>query len=144
VSSVGKLLRDGQRCDRSGPLWTEFLAFHEANRWIYGRLNEICSQLLARGFRRYSTRTLISVLRFEADLKTTGEQVQIEGESRAVKLNDHHSPYYARMLIEDRPELWDFFELRSAEGDPEEQPDEPDPPPKPEWARQIGGQGALW
>jgi hypothetical protein len=125
MAAIGELLRDGQTCNKAGKLWTQFLAFHHANPWIYDRLNAIVDKLRERGFTKYSTRTLISVLRFEADLKTTGETVRVEGEDREVKLNDHHSPYYARLLIEARPELWDFFELRSAEGDPED-PDIPE------------------
>ncbi len=125
MSAVGELLRDGRRCDRGGKLWKEFLAFHDENPWVYTRLKQIVQQLREKGFKRYSTRTLIAVLRFEWDLQTTGEDVKLEGELRKVKLNDHHTAYYARMLIEERPELWEFFELRSAEGDPED-PDIPE------------------
>ena len=116
---LGELLRDGARCDRGGPRWRETLTFHDANPWVYDRLKQICFQLRAKGFARYSTRTLIAVLRYEWDLKTTHQDVVISGgEERSVKLNDHHTAYYARMLIESHPELWDFFELRAAEGDP--------------------------
>lgn len=123
-----ELLHAGAHCDRTGPLWREMLAFHDANRWVYGRLKQICFELRSRGFVRYSTRTIISVLRFESDLKTSGQNVRIDGgEERSVKLNNNHSPYYARMIIEEHPEFWEFFELRAAEGDPTEMP-----PPRPE------------
>jgi hypothetical protein len=127
TATLGELLRDGARCDRTGPAWCKALAFHEANHWVYERLEHYCLDLIAKGFTRYSTRTLIAVLRFEWDLKTSGEAVVVAGgEERSVKLNDHHTAYYARMLIEAHPrKLWDFFELRAAEGDPEEAPDGP-------------------
>lgn len=144
MSNVGELLRDGHRCDRSGPLWKQFLEFHKDNPWVYERLKGHCHQLRQKGFKRYSTRTLIAVLRFEWDLKTTHQEVRVEGEPRAVKLNDHHSAYYARMLIEDYPHMWDFFELRYAEGDPvvkDEPEDEPEPDPEPVW---DGVQRALF
>jgi hypothetical protein len=119
MTRLDELLRDGARCDRSGPRWQEALAFHAENPWVLDRLRQICFELRARGFTRYSTRTLVAVLRFELDLKTTGQAVNLaDGRERVVKLNDHHTAYYARMLIEAHPELWDFFELRSAEGDP--------------------------
>lgn len=116
---VAELLRDGARCDRTTPLWRAFLAFHAENPHVYDRLREIVLTLRARGFRRYSTKTIVAAMRFEWDLKTGGEDVTIEGgEERRVKLNDNHTPYFARMLIEERRELWDFFELRAADGDP--------------------------
>lgn len=118
MTTIGELLRDGARCDRSGPRWRETLEFHAANPWVYDRLAQMCHRLRERGFAQYSTRTLIAVLRFEADLKSTGQAVRVDGDEREVKLNDHHTAYYARMLIESYPHLWDFFELRAAEGDP--------------------------
>jgi hypothetical protein len=133
---LGELLRAGACCDRSGAMWRRTLEFHELNPWVFDRLKQICSDLRERGFTHYSTRTVISVLRFEWDLQSTGQGVVIDGgEERVVKLNDHHSPYYARMLIEQCPEVWwDFFELRAAEGDPAELPK----PPEPEWPRFSG------
>jgi hypothetical protein len=125
--TVGELLRDGARCDKSGERWREALEFHAENPWVLDRLRTICFDLRARGFTRYSTRTLVAVLRFEWDLKTTHQQIVIDGgEERSVKINDHFTAYFARMLIERHPELWDFFELRTAEGDPEELPPPPD------------------
>jgi len=93
--TVGELLRDGARCDKSGEQWRAALEFHAENPWVLERLRTICFDLLARGFARYSTRTLIAVLRFEWDLKTTHQQIHIgDGEERAVKLNDHHTASY--------------------------------------------------
>lgn len=126
--AIGELMRLGAKCDRSGPQWRKMIEFHHANPWVYSRLKTICFELRVKGFRRYSTRTLIAVLRFEWDLRTTGQDVVVSGgDERAVKLNDHHTAYYARMLIEAHPELWDFFELRSAEGDPVAPPPAPAP-----------------
>lgn len=117
---VAELLRDGARCDRTVTRWKEFLAFHQANPWVYARLEAICFELRRKGFTRYSTRTLIAVLRFEQDMQTTGSPAPtaVGDDEREVKLNDHHTAYYARILIEAHPELWDFFELRAADGDP--------------------------
>lgn len=81
------------------------------------------------------------MLRFEWDLKTTSQDVWIEGDTRAVKLNDHHTAYYARMLIEERPDMWDFFELREAEGDPVG-PSSVEPKPEP--AIWDGVQRSMW
>jgi len=96
----------------------QFLRFHYGNPWVYDRLVEICYQLLERGFNFYSMRTLISVLRFEWDLKTGGDVVHLGGgEELHVKLNDHHSPYYARLIAYKHRCFEDFFEYRRVEGE---------------------------
>lgn len=96
----------------------EFLQFHRENPHVYKRIVELCEELWDRGWRKYSMRTIISVLRFQFDLETGGEEVTVAGgETRRVKLNDHHSPYYARMLVTEKRKFRDFFEFRRAEGE---------------------------
>lgn len=102
---------------QDGPLWRSFREFHELNPWVFERLVDICFELKRRGFSKYSMRTLVSVLRFEWDLKTSGDNVVIGGEEKRVKLNDHHTPYYARYLVQQYPEFKSFFEFRRAEGE---------------------------
>lgn len=125
---LADLLQAGARCDRSGEMWRDTLDFHAANPQIYDRLRGMCENLRRKGRTFYSMRTLVCVLRYEADISTTGQEVMINGVMRTVTLNDHHSPYYARMLIEDDPTYAHFFELRAAEGDPVG-PAEEDPMP---------------
>lgn len=111
-------VRTTQREQPIGRLRRAFLEFHRENPWVYRRLVELCFELKGAGFNRYSMRTLISVLRFEFDLKTSGEEVVLaDGEPRRVKLNNNHSPYYARMLVDQYPQFKTFFEFRRAEGD---------------------------
>lgn len=96
----------------------EFLAFHRDNPWVYDRLLRRVEQIYATGRRKYSMRTLLSVARFDRDLETTGEDVPVAGgEERRVKLNDHHSPYYARLVAYKNPHLRDFFEYRRVAGE---------------------------
>ena len=96
----------------------EFLEFHAKNPHVYERMLTISRQLKARGFSKYSTRTLMCVLRFEWDLQTSHEEVVVDGgETRSLKLNDHHTPYYARMLMKNHPDLLGFFEVRTVDGD---------------------------
>lgn len=109
--------RRGVSWGELGPKWRAFWEFHFANPWVYARLLDLCRQLRAVGFQRYSTRTLIAVLRFEWDLRTGGQNVIIGGEERRVKLNDHHTAYYARLIAWEHPEFANFFEFRIAEGD---------------------------
>lgn len=100
-----------------GPLLKSFLEFHRSNPWVYDRLVEICYQLHNKGFQQYSMRTLVSVLRFEWDLKTTGSNISIGSGTIKVKLNNNHTPYYARMVSINNPKLANFFIFRKSEVD---------------------------
>lgn len=96
----------------------QFLKFHRDNPQVYERIVEMCEELWSRGWRHYSMRTIIHALRFRFDLESGGEDVEIEGgEVRRVKLNNNHSPYYARLLITQKRKFRDFFEFRRAEGE---------------------------
>ena len=56
----------------------------------------------ARGFRRYSLRTIWEQLRWHFEIeKPSGDEF---------KLNDHLVPYYARLVMEREPDLRGFFE----------------------------------
>lgn len=112
-------------------MWRDTLDFHANNPHVYNRLREMCEALRRQGHLFYSMRTLVCVIRYEADIASasTGQEVIINGAPRRVTLNDHHSPYYARMLIEDDPTYAHFFELRAAEGDPVPPPDVNPMPP---------------
>lgn len=118
MRAIGKMLRDGARCDKTGQQWRDFLEFHAQNPWVYDKIKQMVHSLKRRGWTHYSMRTMIAVLRFEWDLRTTGADVPTTDGERSVKLNDHHSPYYARLLVEEYPVLWDFFEFRECDGDP--------------------------
>jgi chorismate-pyruvate lyase len=114
-NGVAERLRDGAKCDKSGPLWRKFLLFHRENPWVYDRFVHHASELRQAGFRNYGAHPIIQVMRYMHDLQTKGEEV--EGVGR-VKLNNNHAAYYARLLIEADKAWWDFFPLRIAEGDP--------------------------
>lgn len=98
-----------------GPLERSFIRFNKDNPWVYMRLVQLCFKLKNSGFTKYSMRTLIAVLRFEWDLKTV--TVGAGADRRRVKLNNNHSPYYARKLVKDFPEFAGFFDMRRCEAD---------------------------
>jgi len=104
--------------DEQGPLQKAFEQFHRENPWVFDRLLHHCRLLKARGFKQYSTRTLISVMRYEWDLRSDGEDVVVDGgDVRRVRLNNNHSPYYARKIMAEHKEFSGFFETRRAESD---------------------------
>jgi hypothetical protein len=110
-------LFDRPALTRADKLRRAFQKFHQDNPHVYQRIKEICFALQGKGWKHYSMRTIIAVLRFEWDLETGGEQVATDDGPARVKLNNNHSPYYARMLLEDHPTFKGFFQLRKAEGE---------------------------
>lgn len=82
----------------------EFERFHARNPHVYIILRDYSLRMFRKGRTRYSIRTIYHVVRWHYDIRT--EQVD------EFKLNDHWTPYYARMLMENESELEGFFETR--------------------------------
>ena len=81
----------------------QFRAFHAANPAVYDWLRANALALKRRGRERYSMKTLLEVLRWHHDVET---------DSTDFKLNNNFTAYYARLLMQEEPELDGFFELR--------------------------------
>lgn len=86
-----------------------FRRFHEGNPAIYVLFKRFTFEVMGAGFARYSARTIVHRIRWHE---------VVEHEDTDFKINDHHSPYYARMFHEDHPEHGSFFELRQVTQDP--------------------------
>lgn len=92
---------------RSEQLFDEWLGFHQANPDIYRELRRMALTLVARGRRRYGINGLFEVLRWDrAQLQTTDDEF---------KINDHHAPFYARLLMMREQRLVGFFALKDEE-----------------------------
>jgi hypothetical protein len=98
-------------------LRNDFLQFHYANPWVYEKLEECCERLWEAGWRKYSMRTLVALIRFDADLQTSGSELNIDGEAVSVKICNNHAPYYARLLAYKRPKFERFFNYRHVHGE---------------------------
>lgn len=81
---------------------TEFENFHRANPQIYAEFAEIAKTWIGNGRKRVSARAIFHVLR-----------------NRHGKLNDHYSPFYARLFLRQNPQHYGAFELRNALADME-------------------------
>lgn len=81
-----------------------FEDFHRHNPRVYSLLCDYARRMKARGFRRYSIKTIWSVLRWHADTGTQGQEQW--------KLNDRYYSRYARQIMETEPDLKDFFNTR--------------------------------
>jgi hypothetical protein len=90
------------------PLRDAFDLFHAQHPEVYVWLREKALGLRHRGREHYGLRALWEVLRFHTAM----------GDFHAdYRLNDHHPPFYARLLMRDVPELRGFFETRAAAAD---------------------------
>jgi len=91
-----------------GDWMPDFWDFLEHNRAIYIAFCHSTLQIRRTGITHYSTRAIIHHVRFETDLR--------EGPDSTFKVNDHWTPYLARILGGELRELMvleqPFFELR--------------------------------
>lgn len=80
-----------------------FNEFHAVNPQVYENFKDLARRMRATGKRRYSAQAIIYALRWEYDLRTTGEVFQI---------NNDYTSIYARLLCMEDPSFQSFFELR--------------------------------
>ena len=83
----------------------EFLAYLPDNLHVWTAFEREALRVAARGFKHYSARTIIEVLRHHSALQEQGS---------AWKLNDHHTPYLARLFTLMHPGHAHLFEIRVA------------------------------
>lgn len=84
-----------------------FAAFHEANPHVADALETLAEQWLAR-HRKVGMKSLAEQVRWASGMQTTGEPWRI---------NNSHVAFYARLLIDRRPEWADCIETRAAQAD---------------------------
>lgn len=85
-------------------------AFHADNPHIYEHLEHLALKLRRGGITRWGVKALWEVLRYELALRTNTS-------ARSFRLNNNHTAYYARLLMDCNPELSGFFETRERRGD---------------------------
>lgn len=73
------------------------------NQHIWTAFERQALLISQRGYKHYSARTIIEFLRHHTALKEASE---------LWKINDHITPYLARMFMEKHPHLKGFFETR--------------------------------
>jgi hypothetical protein len=94
--------------EATASLAERFAAFHAANPHVADALERLAEQWLAAGNRKVGMKSLAERLRWEAGIRTTGS---------AWRINNSHVAFYARLLIERRPEWADCIETRRALAD---------------------------
>lgn len=81
-----------------------FRTFHENNPEVYVELVRLARQLHGRGHDRIGIGMLFEVIRWKRHLET----VDVSG----FKLNNNYRSRYARLIMEQEPDLFGVFELR--------------------------------
>lgn len=94
----------------NGCRYSRWRAFHDANPDVYRLFKKFAVDARRMQRRkRYGARMIWERLRWHVQVETTGSDY---------KLNDHYPPYYARLLMLERPDdFGEFFELRDARFD---------------------------
>lgn len=85
----------------------DFVDWLPENMHIYQAFVAEAIKVHNKGFKHYSARTIIHVLRHHSAVSENGSQW---------KINDHHSPYLARLFDLVYPHKAGLFEYRSVKG----------------------------
>ena len=80
------------------------VAYHQKNPQVYDLIKKYTFEVISAGYTRYSMYTVINRVRWHAMIETIGDQF---------KVNNNHSPFYARLFMEEFPEYGRFFETRA-------------------------------
>lgn len=80
-------------------------AFHKKNPHVYLAIVSLCRRLRARGFATFGMKMVAEQLRWQYAMKTRGDQF---------KINNSYTAWYARRVMENEPDLADFFETRES------------------------------
>lgn len=83
-----------------------FQQFHQANPHIYTAIRQRALFLRRKGFRRWSTKSAFEILRYDWAIQTDTTD--------GFKLNNDFTRPYARLLMQQEPDLAGFFETRDS------------------------------
>lgn len=84
-----------------------FKSFHSKNQHVYEEFKKLAFEMRETGRKKYSARTLVEVLRWHRDLKTSGDVFEI---------NNDFVSIYVRLLIYHHHEFLGFFDIRREMG----------------------------
>jgi hypothetical protein len=90
--------------DKARSLESAFLQFHAANPAVYTELVRLASDLKDRGATKIGIKMLFEVLRWRRMRTDSADDF---------KLNNNHTAFYARLIMEREPNLHAIFDLRA-------------------------------
>jgi hypothetical protein len=81
------------------------LRFHKDNPLVWDLFVRFTNEVIARGFKNYSSYAIFERIRWETDIVTASSD-------DSFKINNNHRPYYPRWYMEAYPEHNGFFRIR--------------------------------
>jgi hypothetical protein len=91
--------------DQRKSIQERFEEFHETNPWVYDQLVTLARRVQARGHDRIAIDYLFGYIRWT-------QLMRPRDPNSAFKLNDHYRSRFARLIMEQEPDLAGLFELR--------------------------------
>jgi len=82
---------------------TSFRGFHERNPIVYQTLINLAREARAKGHRKLGISMLWERMRWEMTVTTYND---------SFKLNNNYRSRYARLIMQQEPDLADFFDIR--------------------------------
>lgn len=95
--------RLGPRVDVDQSIQARFERFHASNPDVYVELVRLARKLRNQGLDRYGIVGLYEVLRYDRSLSTDGKPFKLSNDFRS---------RYARLIMDQEPDLKDFFRTR--------------------------------
>jgi hypothetical protein len=80
-----------------------FQAFHAEHPEVYRKFCDYADEVIGRGFKQFSSDAIFHRVRWF---------MKVEGGRKLFEINNNHTPYYARMWMQEHPQWPKFFELR--------------------------------
>jgi hypothetical protein len=81
-----------------------FWKYDKEHPGVYRKLVNLARTVKAAGYDHYSMDALFHRLRWHYNIEHTNKE--------PFKLNDHHTAFYARLIMSREPDLCDMFEIR--------------------------------
>lgn len=81
-----------------------FDEFHAENPHVYELVKHYAKQAIQSGHKHYGMKSIMERVRWHTSIETND----------TFKINNNHSPYYARMFMDDYPQHAGFFHTRKA------------------------------
>lgn len=82
--------------------------FHKKNPQVYELVEHFTFEVIKRGFKNYSIKSVFERIRWHTDVETTGVKF---------KLSNNHTAYYARLFMVKNPDYEGFFRTKQTRGD---------------------------
>lgn len=101
--SIPLLMSRQLRPQSKDNIQVSFEKFHADNPQVYKLLAQFARQVKASGRTQYGIENLFARLRWHVEIETTGDQF---------KLNNNMRSRYARLIMEQEPDLKGFFTTR--------------------------------